>query len=189
MSRALICVSNAMLRHRYHARYELVELVFLTLAARAQSLVPLHAACVGANGKGVLLMGGSGTGKSTLSLHALAGGMQLLSEDSAFVALESLRATGVPNYLHVAPQALRFLKSKSLRRAIERSPLIERRSGARKLEFDLRDLEEGDRSRAPAARRDGIPVAATRRSAAGAATARPRELARATAARAALCVG
>ncbi len=28
MSRALICVSNAMLRHRYHARYELVELVF-----------------------------------------------------------------------------------------------------------------------------------------------------------------
>jgi hypothetical protein len=143
MSRALICISNAMLRHRYHARYELVELVFLTLAARAQSLVPLHAACVGANGRGLLLMGGSGTGKSTLSLHALSGGMQLLSEDSAFVALEGLRATGVSNYLHVTPQALRYLKSKSLRRAVERSPLIERRSGARKLEFDLRDLKNG----------------------------------------------
>ena len=63
MSRALICVSNAMLRHRYHARYELVELAFLTLAARAQSLVPLHAACVGANGKGVLLMGGERDGQ------------------------------------------------------------------------------------------------------------------------------
>ena len=36
MSRALVCVSKAMLRHRYHARYELIELAFLTLAcARA----------------------------------------------------------------------------------------------------------------------------------------------------------
>ncbi len=56
-SRALVCVSKAMLRQRYHARYELVELAFLTLAARAQALVPLHAACVGANGNGALLMG------------------------------------------------------------------------------------------------------------------------------------
>jgi energy-coupling factor transporter ATP-binding protein EcfA2 len=141
MSRALVCVSKAMLRHRYHARYELVELAFLTLAARAQSLVPLHAACVGANGKGVLLMGASGTGKSTLSLHALAGGMQFLSEDSAFVAVESLRVTGVPSYLHLGWQTLRFLEPEALRRAIARSPTIERRSGARKLEVDLRELD------------------------------------------------
>ena len=73
--------------------------------------MPLHAACVGAKGNGVLLMGASGTGKSTLSLHALAGGMQLLSEDSAFVALDGLRVTGVSNYLHVGPHALRFMQS------------------------------------------------------------------------------
>jgi hypothetical protein len=141
MSRALVCISEAMLRHRYHARYELVELAFLTLAARGQALVPLHAACVGAAGKGVLLVGARGLGKSTLSLHALTGGMQLLSEDSAFVALESLRATGVPSYLHLSPQALRFLSATHLRRAIERSPVIERRSGARKFEVDLRVLD------------------------------------------------
>jgi hypothetical protein len=140
MSRALICVSKAMLRQPYYARYELVELAFLTLASRAQALVPLHAACVGANGKGVLLMGASGAGKSTLSLHALAAGMQLLSEDSAFVASESLRVTGVPNYLHLAPSALGFLQPGALRRAIERSPVIQRRSGARKFEVDLRKL-------------------------------------------------
>ena len=140
MSRALVCVSKAMLRHRYHARYELVELAFLTLAARGQSLVPLHAACVGANGSGVLLMGASGAGKSTLSLHALAGGMQLLSEDSAFVALKSLRVTGVPSYLHVSRQALRFLPENRLRKTIEQSPTIERRSGTRKIQVDLRRL-------------------------------------------------
>ena len=147
-SAALVSISKAMLRQRYYARYELLELAFLTLAARAQSLVPLHAACVGAAGKGVLLMGASGMGKSTLSLHALADGMQLLSEDSAFVAMPSLRVTGVPSYLHLGPQALRFLPSTSMRKAIERSPTIERRSGARKLEIDLRQLE-GKIARAP----------------------------------------
>ena len=111
MRRALVAVSRALLRDRYYARYELVELAFLTLAARGQSLVPLHAACEGANGNGLLLMGASGTGKSTLSLHALADGMQLLSEDSAFVALEGLRVTGVPSYLHLSPDALRFLEA------------------------------------------------------------------------------
>jgi energy-coupling factor transporter ATP-binding protein EcfA2 len=103
-----------------------------------QSLVPLHAACVGAGGNGALLIGASGSGKSTLALHALADRMELLSEDSAFVALESLRVTGVPNYLHVSSSALRLLRSVELRRAVARSPTIERRSGTRKLEVDLR---------------------------------------------------
>ena len=33
-----------------------------TLAARVQQLVPLHAACVGLKGRGVLIMGASGAG-------------------------------------------------------------------------------------------------------------------------------
>ena len=147
-SRALICVSDALLRHRYHTRYELIELTFLTLAARAQALVPLHAGCVGAAGNGVLLMGASGSGKSTLAMHAFADGMQLLSEDSAFVALDGRRVTGVSNYLHLGRQALRLLPSQALRRAVERSPLIERRSGARKFEVDLRQLD-GKLARTP----------------------------------------
>jgi hypothetical protein len=58
-----------MLRFPYHARYELIEFAVFTLAARAQGLVPLHAACVGEEGRGLLLMGESGAGKSTASLH------------------------------------------------------------------------------------------------------------------------
>jgi hypothetical protein len=140
MSRAMISVSKAMLEHPYYPRYELIELAFLTLAARAQGLVPLHAACVGTNGKGVLLIGASGAGKSTLCLHALGGGLQLLSEDSAFVSPTSLRVTGVPNYLHLAQDAPGFLPRGALRRTIERSPVIRRRSGARKFEVDIREL-------------------------------------------------
>lgn len=140
MSRALICLSKAMLQQPYYPRYELIELAFLTLSSRRQALAPLHAACIGTNGNGVLLIGASGSGKSTLCLHALAGGMQLLSEDSAFVAPKSLRVTGVSNYLHLTQGALAFLQPGPLRRAIERSPVIQRRSGARKLEVDLREL-------------------------------------------------
>jgi hypothetical protein len=140
MARALICVSKDMLQQPYYPRYELVELAFLALASRVQALVPLHAACVGASGNGVLLMGASGTGKSTLCLHALAGGLQLLSEDSAFVAPKSFRVTGAPNYLYLAQDALAFLQPGALRRAIERSPVIQRRSGARKFQVDLRKL-------------------------------------------------
>ncbi|HEX5047977.1 MAG TPA: serine kinase [Gammaproteobacteria bacterium] len=139
-SRALVSVSKALLRQPYYPRYELIELAFVALASRVQRLVPLHAACIGLGGNGVLLMGASGAGKSTLSLHALAGGLQLLSEDSAFVALHGLRVTGVPSYLHLAPDALRFLPPGPLRRSIERARTIERRSGARKLEVDLRTL-------------------------------------------------
>jgi hypothetical protein len=140
MARALISVSKAMLEQPYYPRYELIELACLTLAARLQGLAPLHAACVGANGDAVLLIGGSGTGKSTLCVHALADGMQILSEDSAFVAPTRLRVTGVPNYLHLARDVLALLPPSALRRAIERSPVIERRSGARKLEVDVRRL-------------------------------------------------
>jgi hypothetical protein len=140
MSRALVALSPAMLRYPYHARYELIELAMVTLASRAQPLVPLHAACIGVRGAGLLLMGASGAGKSTLALHAFASGMQLLSEDSAFVAMDGLRVTGVPNYLHVRPDALGSLEDGELRAQIRRSPMIRRRSGARKHEVDLRRL-------------------------------------------------
>jgi len=142
-SRALVSISSGLLRYPYHARNDLVELAFLTLASRAQRLVPLHGACVGANGAGLLLVGDSGTGKSTLSLHALARGMKLLSEDSAFVAMEGMRVIGAPNFLHVQPSALDSLEPGHLRRAIEAAPMIRRRSGVRKLEVDLRNLGSG----------------------------------------------
>jgi energy-coupling factor transporter ATP-binding protein EcfA2 len=148
MSRALICISAAMLQHPYHARYELIEFAMLTLASRVQSLVPLHAACVGSTNSGLLLMGPSGSGKSTLGLHALAGAMQFLSEDSAFVSSSSLKVAGVPNYLYLQRETFKFLEAGQLRRQIQTSPMIRRRSGVKKYQVNLREIP-GNIARAP----------------------------------------
>jgi hypothetical protein len=135
---ALVVVSPRMLRFPYHTRYELIEFAVFTLAARAQRLVPLHAACVGQDGRGLLLMGQSGAGKSTVALHCLLEGFDFLAEDSVFVAPEAMLATGVANFLHVRADSLPWLGRTGEARAIRKSPVIRRRSGVKKFEIDLR---------------------------------------------------
>ena len=134
---ALVMVARDMLKFSYHARYELIELAVFTLAARAQGLMPLHAACVGRDGCGLLLIGPSGAGKSTAVLHGALQGLEMVSEDSLFVAPRTLLATGVANFLHVRRESLRFL-SQADARLVGDSPVIRRRSGVRKFELDLR---------------------------------------------------
>jgi hypothetical protein len=85
-----------------------------------------------------MLLGASGAGKSTLSLHSLAAGLDFLSEDSLFVAPRGLRASGVPNFLHLRPTALKFLRGTQIAKRIRGSPVIRRRSGERKYELDVR---------------------------------------------------
>jgi hypothetical protein len=135
---ALVVVSPQMLRYPYHTRYELIEFAVFTLAARAQKLVPLHAACVGLGGRAVLLMGPSGAGKSTVALHCLLNGFDFLSEDSVFVAPDAMLATGIANFLHVRADSLGWLGRSREAAAIAKSPVIQRRSGVRKFEVDLR---------------------------------------------------
>jgi hypothetical protein len=135
---ALVVVSPEMLRFSYHTRYELIEFAVFTLAARTQRLVPLHAACVGLGGRGILLMGPSGAGKSTVALHCLLDGLDFLSEDSVFVAPDTMLATGVANFLHVRADSLGWLGRSREAAAIARSPVIRRRSGVEKFEVDLR---------------------------------------------------
>jgi hypothetical protein len=135
---ALVVVPQKMLEYAYHTRYELIEFAVFTLAARVQGLVPLHAACVGRDGHGYLLMGGSGAGKSTLALHCLLHGFDFIAEDSTFVAADAMRATGVANFLHVRANSLRFLGRGAAAAMIRNSPVIRRRSGVAKFEVDLR---------------------------------------------------
>ncbi len=135
---AVVVVGSNLLKFPYHVRYELIEFTVFTLAARAQGLVPLHAACVGRGGRGLLLMGASGAGKSTVALHALLRGFDFLAEDSVFVAPDTLRATGIANFLHLRADSLRWLKGTASDAAIRKSPVIRRRSGVKKFEYDLR---------------------------------------------------
>ena len=135
---ALIVVSERTLRCTELTRYELIEFAVFTLASRSQDLVPLHAACVARQGRGLLLMGDTGAGKSTLSLQCLLSGLDFLSEDSVFVDAHTLRATGIANFLHVRADSLRWIDNSRVAAAIRRSPVIQRRSGQRKFEWDLR---------------------------------------------------
>jgi hypothetical protein len=136
----LIAVSRKMLRSAYHVRYELLEFAVFTLATRVQGLAGLHAACVGRGGRGVLLMGASGAGKSTAALHCLLRGLEFLSEDAVFVAPDSLLATGVANFIHVRRDGLHLVPDAAAA-LIRRSPVIKRRSGVEKFEIDLRRPE------------------------------------------------
>jgi hypothetical protein len=135
---ALVVVSPKMLSFPYHTRYELIEFAVFTLAARTQGLVSLHAACVGRGGQGILLMGSSGAGKSTVALQCLLQGLDFLSEDSVFVAPDTLRATGIANFLHVRADSLRWIERDRDAAPIRNSPVIRRRSGVKKFELDLR---------------------------------------------------
>jgi hypothetical protein len=135
---ALVVLSPTMLRFPYHVRYEYIEFAIFTLAARVQKLIPLHAACVGRAGRGVLVMGASGSGKSTVALHSLLHGLEFVAEDAVFVAADTLQATGIANYLHIGNDSLHWLERSRDRAMIRRSPVIRRRSGVKKFEVDLR---------------------------------------------------
>jgi hypothetical protein len=135
---ALVQVSASLLRHRYHVRYELLEFAAIVLAVRARGMVSLHAACVGRGTRGVLLLGDSGAGKSTLTLACALDGSALLSEDGVFLDREDARLRGLPAFLHIATDALELVNDPQVRAELRRSPRIQRRSGARKLEIDAR---------------------------------------------------
>jgi len=140
---ALVVASPAMLARPHDLRSELLEFAVLTLAARDQPVLPLHAACVGVRDRAVLLLGESGAGKSTATLQCMLAGLGVLAEDVVFVEPRRLTVTGVPNYIHLRRQTLRLLPA-ALARRIRRAPVIERRySGVRKYEVDLRAPSRG----------------------------------------------
>ncbi len=134
----LVVASKELLKHPYEARYELIEFAVFTLASRCQRLIPLHAACIGQKGRGLLLMGTSGAGKSTLAMLCAVKGMDFLTEDATFVAPKSMLGTGVMNYLHLRKDSLRFVDDARIASVISRSPVIRRHSGVEKFEVDLR---------------------------------------------------
>jgi hypothetical protein len=136
--RGLVVVSRQLLKFPYHARYELLEFAVFVLAGRSQGLVPLHAACVGLGGRGLLLIGASGAGKSTIALQCLLRGMDFLTEDATFVLPEGMLATGVSNFLHLKRDSLRFFAGAAGASLASPSLMIRRRSGVEKLEVDLR---------------------------------------------------
>ncbi len=69
--------------HAWFRWYFLEALVYMLLAQRY--VVPVHAACVARGGRGVLLCGASGAGKSSLAWACARTGWEFLSDDASFL--------------------------------------------------------------------------------------------------------
>jgi hypothetical protein len=83
--------------------------IVLGLMGTTVGVVPLHAACVEREGKGLLLAGVSGAGKSTLSLALAQAGFSLISDDWSYITQEpaALTAYGIAAPVKLLPDAVR----------------------------------------------------------------------------------
>ncbi len=98
-------LTRATVQDRAFLRYHFIEGSVLGLLA-SRYLAPIHAACVQLNGKGILLCGDSGAGKSSLAYACARQGWTLLCDDSTYVIRNRGGRTVVGN-----PHQMRFRAS------------------------------------------------------------------------------
>ena len=96
-----------------------------------QHLTAIHAACVMKNGCGVLLCGGTGAGKTSLSYACARAGWTYLSDDASFLLRRSPEATVLGK-----PHQLRFLENaEELFPELASRPVLADANGARRIEL------------------------------------------------------
>ncbi len=132
----LITLNAAAQRAPLRVRVDLIEFAGYRLAQHALRATGVHAACVAQQGAGVLIMGDSGAGKSTLVAACLAGGWDVIAEDSTFLLPRGNRARGVPAFIHLMQDALELFPEAGFERSVHSE--IVRKSGKRKFEIDVR---------------------------------------------------
>jgi hypothetical protein len=94
-----IWVKKATVNRRLYFRYNLLEKpVYVLLGSSV--VTDLHAACVSKNGKGILLCGDSGAGKTTLSYACARAGWTYTSDDTSYLVNCSEESTGPRVYGH-----------------------------------------------------------------------------------------
>jgi hypothetical protein len=93
---------------------------------RSSPNVAFHAAGLVRRGKGILLSGPPGAGKSTLALHLMSAGFEYRSDDVVLIALDG-RVTGVPFAATLKSGAWSIIRS--LRPDIDKAPVHMRPDG------------------------------------------------------------
>lgn len=87
-------VTQAAVKNRLYFRYNFLEkMVYLLLGSCV--VTDLHAACIGRNGRGILLCGDSGAGKSTLAYGCAREGWTYTSDDTSYL----INDTAVPRVI------------------------------------------------------------------------------------------
>jgi hypothetical protein len=103
---AFMRVADSTSRRRAWFRYHFLEALTLT-ALDSVAFTPLHAACVARNGKGVLLCGDSGAGKTSLAYACAKAGWTFVSDDAVhFVSGGDGTVVGNPWRAHLRPSSV-----------------------------------------------------------------------------------
>jgi hypothetical protein len=122
---AFVWLTRATVEDRAYLRWWFIEGVAWDLLERY--LTPIHAACVQLNGRGVLLCGDSGAGKSSLSYACARNGWAFLSDDSSCLVQGCEGAVVVGD-----PSKIRFRES-----AIELFPELKTQKFARRFTGEM----------------------------------------------------
>lgn len=124
-----VWLQRSSLRNRLYFRYNFLEkVVYLLLGASV--VTDLHAACVGKDGKGMLLFGDSGAGKSTLAYACAREGWTYTSDDTCYLIndIKKPRVIGHAHRIRFRPAAKELfpeLKHCGIRPRMEGKPSIE----------------------------------------------------------------
>jgi hypothetical protein len=119
---------DALQNHSY-ARYHFLEAVALVLISTTHA-TPIHAACVSRYGRGMLLCGPSGTGKSTLAYACARRGWVFTSDDASYLRhhASDLRVVGNSHQVRFRTSAKDLfpeLRGRSITPRAEGKPSIE----------------------------------------------------------------
>jgi hypothetical protein len=134
---AFCWVNAATAAHEEYLRYHFLDSMVLTILEHLR-LTSVHAACVALNGRGVLLFGESGAGKSCLAFACARRGWALIGDDAG-----SLVRGRSDNIVLGDPTHLRFRESAvELFPELGNLPLSTTRGGEPSIQVLTRDLPE-----------------------------------------------
>jgi energy-coupling factor transporter ATP-binding protein EcfA2 len=139
-----VWLTRAALNHRLYFRYNFLEkIVYLLLGASV--VTDIHAACVSKNGKGILLCGDSGAGKTTLAYACARAGWTYTSDDTCYLINDSdiPRVIGHSHRIRFRPEG------KVLFPELESQNVTPRMEGKPSIEIQLSDLPDLHISTAP----------------------------------------
>jgi hypothetical protein len=134
---AFVWINRGSISHRSYLRYHFLESVALTLIATSRA-TPLHAGCVSRYGRGVLLCGASGAGKSSLAYACACAGWTYTSDDASYL----LRDAGHPRVIGNSGQ-FRFRPSaRAIFPELHGHSLTPRAQGKPSIEIPTSDLPQ-----------------------------------------------
>jgi hypothetical protein len=137
LGEAIAFITPALAADKPNLRYNVIECLGLLLAS-FRDRTPVHAGAIVRDKRAIMLVGPSGTGKSSLCYAAVRAGFRLLAEDVVYVGLDGgLSLWGCPWRLHLLGDAVRFFPE------LAGLPVTTQANGKQKLALSIEAIRPG----------------------------------------------